>query len=207
MLQYYTCMQYTEKYPENIQYPTAISRELLGLFICVCSSLCTIVAHNTAQNRPDNFPSCPPDNHHCSDNIYFREAGVVLQDIWSWQTGVFVEQGQGNVAHLRAKLHNATQSGPGDVGVERRHLRVELLVSADERVLVDLPDLAVVVPRRQVVAEVLPVGRHAGRDLPLDLLDLRVLGNHLVDRLPSQPRHGIHRSNHKSSHSTSRRPL
>ena len=38
------------------------SRELLGLFKCVCSSLCTIVAHNTAQNRPDNFPSCPPDN-------------------------------------------------------------------------------------------------------------------------------------------------
>ena len=31
------------------------------MFICVCSSLCTIVAHNTAQNRPDNFPSCPPD--------------------------------------------------------------------------------------------------------------------------------------------------
>jgi len=39
----------------------------------VCSSLCTIVAHNTAQNRPDNFPSCPPDNHHCSDDVYLRE--------------------------------------------------------------------------------------------------------------------------------------
>jgi len=39
----------------------------------VCSSLCTIVAHNTAQNRPDNFPSCPPDNHHCSDDGYLRE--------------------------------------------------------------------------------------------------------------------------------------
>ena len=50
-------------------------RELLGLFICVCSSLCTIVAHNTAQNRPDNFPSCPPDNHHCSNNVYLREGG------------------------------------------------------------------------------------------------------------------------------------
>ena len=50
-------------------------RELLGLFICVCSSLCTIVAHNTAQNRPDNFPSCPPDSHHCSDDVYLREEG------------------------------------------------------------------------------------------------------------------------------------
>jgi len=32
----------------------------ISLFICVCSSLCTTVAHNTAQNRPDNFLSCPP---------------------------------------------------------------------------------------------------------------------------------------------------
>ena len=51
------------------------SRELLVLFICVCSSLCTIAAHNTAQNRPDKFPSCPPDNHHCSDDAYLRERG------------------------------------------------------------------------------------------------------------------------------------
>jgi len=35
------------------------SRELLGLFICVCSLLCTIIAHNTAQNRPDNFSLLP----------------------------------------------------------------------------------------------------------------------------------------------------
>ena len=38
----------------------AKSRELLGLFICVCIALCTVIAHNTAQNRPDNFPSYPP---------------------------------------------------------------------------------------------------------------------------------------------------
>ena len=80
---------------------------------------------------------------------------------------------------------------PGDVGVKRRDLRVEFLISADERVLVDLPDLAVVVPRRQVAGQILPVGRHADRDLPLDLLDLRVLGDHLVDRLSSQPPHTI----------------
>jgi len=28
---------------------------LLGLFVCVCIALCTIVAHNIAQNTPDNF--------------------------------------------------------------------------------------------------------------------------------------------------------
>jgi len=27
------------------------SRELLGPFICVCTALCTIFAHNIAQNR------------------------------------------------------------------------------------------------------------------------------------------------------------
>ena len=31
--------------------------------------------HNTAQNRPDNFSSYPPDNHHCSDDVYLREGG------------------------------------------------------------------------------------------------------------------------------------
>jgi len=51
------------------------SKELLGLFICVCSSLCKIVAHNIAQNRPDNFPPYPPDNHHYSDDVYLREGG------------------------------------------------------------------------------------------------------------------------------------
>jgi len=51
------------------------SRELLGLFICMCIALCTIIAHNIAQNRLDNFPSYPPDNHHCSDDVYLREGG------------------------------------------------------------------------------------------------------------------------------------
>ena len=57
------------------QWDKTQSRELLVLFICVCSSLCTIVAHNTAQNRPDIFPSCPPYNHHCSDDVYLMEGG------------------------------------------------------------------------------------------------------------------------------------
>ena len=65
------------------QWDKTQSRELLGLFVCVCSSLCTIVAHNTAQNRPDNFPSCPPDNHHCSDDVYLREIGGIKKSIRS----------------------------------------------------------------------------------------------------------------------------
>ena len=47
----------------------------VSLFICVCIALCTIVAHNIAQNRPDSFPPYPPDNHHNSDDVYLREGG------------------------------------------------------------------------------------------------------------------------------------
>jgi len=47
----------------------------VSLFICVCIALCTIVAHNIAQNRPDSFPSYPQDNHHCSGDVYLREGG------------------------------------------------------------------------------------------------------------------------------------
>ena len=62
MLQYYTCVQnntYTKMNLSTVkwaQWDKTQSRELLVLFICVCTSLCTLVAHNTAQNRPDNFP-------------------------------------------------------------------------------------------------------------------------------------------------------
>ena len=52
------------------QWDKTHSRELLGPFVCVCIALCAIVAHNIAQNRPDNFPSYPPHNHHCSDGLF-----------------------------------------------------------------------------------------------------------------------------------------
>ena len=55
------------------QWDKTQSRELLALFTCVCIVLSTIVVHNIAQNRPDNFSSYPPDNHHCSDDVYSRE--------------------------------------------------------------------------------------------------------------------------------------
>jgi len=44
--------------------------------MCVQFTVYTNVAHNTAQNRPDNFPSCPTDNHLCSDDVYLREKGL-----------------------------------------------------------------------------------------------------------------------------------
>jgi len=28
-----------------------------------------------ARNRPDNFPSYPPDNYRCSDDVYLRKGG------------------------------------------------------------------------------------------------------------------------------------
>jgi len=31
----------------------------VSMFICVCIALCTIVAHNIAQSRPDSFPPLP----------------------------------------------------------------------------------------------------------------------------------------------------
>jgi len=48
----------------------------VSLFMCVCIALCTIVAPNIAENRPDSFPPYPPDNHHCSDDVYLREGGL-----------------------------------------------------------------------------------------------------------------------------------
>ena len=45
------------------QWDKTHSREMLGPFICVCIALCTTVVHNIARNRPDNFPSYPPNNH------------------------------------------------------------------------------------------------------------------------------------------------
>jgi len=48
----------------------------VSLFICVCIAMCTIVAHNIAQNRPDSFPPYPPDDHYSSDDVYLREGGL-----------------------------------------------------------------------------------------------------------------------------------
>jgi len=74
----YSDAQYTNESKHSEMGPVKQNsiQKLLDLFICVCIALCTIVAHNIPQNRPDNFPSCPPDNHHCSDDVYLREGGL-----------------------------------------------------------------------------------------------------------------------------------
>ena len=54
------------------------NKQLLGLFVCMCIALCTIVPRNSAQNRPDNFPNYHPDNHQCSDDVYLREGGKAV---------------------------------------------------------------------------------------------------------------------------------
>jgi len=78
MLQYYICMQYTQNSTYTKMNLTHSEmgpvrqnpiQRTVGLFICVCIALRTNVAHNIAQNRPDNFPSYPPDDHHCSDDV------------------------------------------------------------------------------------------------------------------------------------------
>ena len=39
------------------------------------------MVHNTAKNRADNFPSYPPDNHHCSDDDYLTEGGDLEEPV------------------------------------------------------------------------------------------------------------------------------
>ena len=47
-------------------------------------ALCIIVAHNTAQKRPDNFPSYPPDNYDCFYDVYLSEGGSDLEKFQHW---------------------------------------------------------------------------------------------------------------------------
>jgi len=78
-------------------------------------------------------------------------------------------------------------NSPGNVCVERWYLWIEFLISANEGILADFPDLTVVVPRRQVVGEVLSVDCHSARNLLLNLLNLCVPRYHFIDRLLSYP--------------------
>jgi len=48
--------------------PTVIFTNCLD----ACAYHCTFAVNNTAQNSSDNFPSYPPDNHHSSDDIYWK---------------------------------------------------------------------------------------------------------------------------------------
>ena len=73
----------------------------VSLFICVCIALCTVVAHNIAQNRPDSFPPYPPDNHHSSDDVYLREEGDYATGHVMWSRPMAFTKPQDK--HLKSK--------------------------------------------------------------------------------------------------------
>jgi len=62
------------------QWDKTQSREQLHLFICV---QCTV--HNCwtqyCTKQTDNFASYPPDNHHCSDDVYLRKGRIPMKCI------------------------------------------------------------------------------------------------------------------------------
>ena len=74
-MQYYSDTQNNTYTTTNLstlkwaQWDKTQCRELLGLFICVCIALCTIVAHNIAHNKPNHILSYPLDNHNCSSHV------------------------------------------------------------------------------------------------------------------------------------------
>jgi len=80
------------------QWDKTQSRELL---VCsyVCASHCAQLLH-TILHRTDLivFTSYPPDNHHCSDDVYLREGGkhAVLHMAPKWSS------------------HRTTRAGPAD---------------------------------------------------------------------------------------------
>ena len=39
----------------------------------VCAVHCVQLLHTILHRTDLIFPSCPPDDHHCSDDVYFRE--------------------------------------------------------------------------------------------------------------------------------------
>jgi len=80
----------------------------VSLFICVCIALCTIVAHNIAQNRPDSFP--PYIVHkHCS-TVYFRNFTPTSNHIYTHQN------------HLK---NNASHKQVGKSGISQKQTRLQ----------------------------------------------------------------------------------
>jgi len=55
----YSDTQYTNESKHSEMGPVRQNsiQRTVSLFICVRIALCTVVAHNIAQNRPDNLPS------------------------------------------------------------------------------------------------------------------------------------------------------
>jgi len=50
--------------------------------------------HNTAQNSSDNLPYYTPDNHHSSDNVYWRGGEITFrflmeEKLWTTKSPLF----------------------------------------------------------------------------------------------------------------------
>jgi len=73
----------------------------------VCIALCTIVAHNIAQNRPDSFSPYPPDNHHCSDDVYLREGRPCPKELEVHCLRGLQPICDGGLKDTRYQMHNA----------------------------------------------------------------------------------------------------
>jgi len=70
--------QSTEGINCNTQYnhrKTKSDKQLLGLFMCVHCTVHNCCTQYCTEQTSDNFPSYPPDNHHCSDDVYLRDGG------------------------------------------------------------------------------------------------------------------------------------
>jgi len=140
------------------QWDKTQSRELLGLFICVCTAQCTIVAHNIAQNRPDNFPPYPPDKHHCSDDVYLREVGTyttTLSSKFVTKSSVKIPSHLKRVATLPCEIYNTffTQSSHHVVilSVPRPHCSMpNTLLPSGKSILCIVSDIAIPVLKRDV---------------------------------------------------------
>jgi len=76
----------------------------------VCIALCTIVAHNIAQNRPDSFPPYPPDDHHSSDDVYLREGGGLNQQKIKLLIKLLLRTGMSHSLYVNSAMPAATET-------------------------------------------------------------------------------------------------
>jgi len=55
------------------------------------------VLHNTAQNSCDNLLCYPSDNHHSSDDVYWRGGEPNLEQLWTIRLGKQTETSSYNI--------------------------------------------------------------------------------------------------------------
>ena len=77
----------------------------------MCLSLCTTVVHNTACNISDYFPSQPADNHHNSDDVYWRRGGTVaVTQVTAWCCRVGFKKSKIEVTVMQSSVNEVSIS-------------------------------------------------------------------------------------------------